>query len=1053
MTSSNTLEIDPTGQIKKAVLRDGVLKATLCHRSARAKALVVLREHNYPPAILEPWLNIGQAVVALYAARGVITALRTGSAGDASLMMQTIDPLLELRLAQTFSASNLAKFGDGMSESERLSPAACVDIVYRFVGCHSFLWGYRETINQLLCPLAPLEGIRLQSKKDSKTSLQELTQGRRLGTPEYMLIETLGPPHCQVFRVAVTVKKSGRAEGEGRSKRLAEQAAAQAFIDRNRVSLAAPRATVLRPDLDVAELAAKMPKLPNAKAVKALSDQLEIPEWGSNLLSLALVHASYGSKQQNDFFGKNNQILAFLGSRALQWAAKDCLLKEAGVRAVAEVGGLAALYAASQAPEKLGSAYPEILNPSLLLLGKGEKVLLPSLKVEFLQAFTGALFLSREKSLDTSFDLFKHVPSLIAYFSDLAKSKKSKDDTFSPKTLLQERFQPIGVFIDYETKNSNGRTITVETAVRFRSRHENRQDLRISFPKQQFDASAFRGKAVLEAKIANVLINTFDRVFGGTERESPANVIFSEIVQRWLLNSLLQEIRELQMTNNQLRLTRLARSDIAGFGALRRSDFGDFESWVRRAHSLVGENDSSTIKALSDLYAQSYRDRSSKKLVARLLSELEHMHFSLKQIDPLTAVGGIQDTPEFSSLVQFAMAFKVVSRQIVKITLTEFVAQAEILFRRRGCMIGITGDDHGEIIEIQGSHLGLLEMLARCSEELGLSECKITISDEGGFLSVQLEKSPEVIADYLDRLSENPMWLSLSRLLPITGIFESTSLFRVLVPSLASDSVRILAMNYWWAYYQRGAIDRSVNDSIAILLHDMKNELLAFDEAASRARKSDEKRARYQLAADASSHLDQAVGKIASLRALAQSSNSFEFELLDIEQFIRSLIQETWSRVPAGIIFTPPKSMSKATIWTSETELRSILVNLVRNSLEALNGHGRLSFDYTVDVSRKLILFELIDSGSGFSPDQLSRLNRGVAIDSTKRSGPGIGLLTVLLLTKELCGRVLFSAAPSGAGCRIVLEIPSVEPMETNSPPVDIIDDNYLESVEKAVIN
>lgn len=1052
MASSNAQKSSPSVEIENAIRRNPVLKAALCHRSARAQALTVLGKNDFHPAILEYWLDTGKALVAVYAARAVITAVQTGSAGEASLMMKAVTSQLEMTLAEAIQASKLACFGEAMPQNERLSPAAYIDIAYRLVGCHGFLQGYQKTIIQLLRPLAPLEGLKLHSRKDPKTSLQELTQKRRLGVPEYKLIKTVGPAHSQIFRVAVSVTTAGWAEGEGRSKRLAEQAAAQAFIDKNYRSFASTHAVIVRPEFDISAVAAKLPKLPNTNALETLSNQLEIPEWGSNLLSLALVHRSYANRQSNNIFGKDNQLLAFLGSYVLQWAVRDYLIKDVGVQAVADAGGISALSAASLASEKLGSAYPEILDPSLLLLGKGEKALVPSQRAEFVQAVTGALFLSREELLDTSLDLFKHASSLIAYFGDLAKSKKSRENTLSPKTLFQERCQAIGASIEYETKTSKCEKLVVETAVRLRSRRENSRDLKVSFPAQRFDAHAFPGKSVLEIKVANTLIDTFDQVCGGSKREPGSTAIFSKNVQHWLLNCLLQEVHALQATNDQLRLSRLAKSDIAGFGSLRRNDFGTFEEWIRHVHTFVDEDDSRTIDALSNLYSRAYRDEDSKRLVALLLNEIERLQAFLKNIDPLTSQNRIQDTPHFSSVVQFATAFKIFSRQTAQITLSEFFAQAEILFRRRGCTIEMMGCESENIIEIQGAHLGLLELLARCSEDFGVSECKITISAEGNMLVVQLEKPPAIIADYRGRLSGNSMWLSLSRLLPINAVIENSSQFKVLVPSIVSDKARILAINYWLAYNQRGALDRSGSDSIAILLHDMKNELLAFDEAASRARKSNEKRERYQFAADASSHLDQAMGKVVILRSLARSTNSFDFEPVEIEQFLRSFIQETWSRIPAGIVFTPPKAMLHATIWTNETGLRSILVNLVRNSLEALNDHGRLNFDYTVDSVRKIVRFELIDSGGGFLPHQLSSLNRGLMIESTKRSGPGIGLLTVLLLTNELCGRVEFFVAPSGTGSRIVLEIPSIEPLDNNLPLVSSVDGAYSESAENEVI-
>jgi ribonuclease-3 len=68
--------------------------------------------------------------------------------------------------------------------------------------------------------------------RDPKTMLQEWAQGRGLPTPAYREVERTGPHHNPEFRVAVAVADRAPAEGIGRSKRAAEQAAAAAMLTR-----------------------------------------------------------------------------------------------------------------------------------------------------------------------------------------------------------------------------------------------------------------------------------------------------------------------------------------------------------------------------------------------------------------------------------------------------------------------------------------------------------------------------------------------------------------------------------------------------------------------------------------------------------------------------------------------------------------------------------------------------------------------------------------------------------------------------------------------------
>jgi ribonuclease-3 len=81
------------------------------------------------------------------------------------------------------------------------------------------LWGER-----LRAPVKPA--------RDAKTQLQEWAQARGLPTPSYTEVERTGPHHNPMFRIAVSLPNREAAEGKGRSKRAAEQAAAEAMLKR-----------------------------------------------------------------------------------------------------------------------------------------------------------------------------------------------------------------------------------------------------------------------------------------------------------------------------------------------------------------------------------------------------------------------------------------------------------------------------------------------------------------------------------------------------------------------------------------------------------------------------------------------------------------------------------------------------------------------------------------------------------------------------------------------------------------------------------------------------
>jgi ribonuclease-3 len=70
---------------------------------------------------------------------------------------------------------------------------------------------------------------------DAKSALQEWAQGLGLSLPIYVEIERSGPDHAPRFRAEVRILGRKPAQGEGASKRAAEQSAAMALLAREGV--------------------------------------------------------------------------------------------------------------------------------------------------------------------------------------------------------------------------------------------------------------------------------------------------------------------------------------------------------------------------------------------------------------------------------------------------------------------------------------------------------------------------------------------------------------------------------------------------------------------------------------------------------------------------------------------------------------------------------------------------------------------------------------------------------------------------------------------------
>jgi ribonuclease-3 len=74
--------------------------------------------------------------------------------------------------------------------------------------------------------------VRRGAGVDYKSRLQEVTQSRFQETPQYCLLGEEGPEHDKLFTVQVTVGAAVLGSGSGKSKKLAETAAARAALEK-----------------------------------------------------------------------------------------------------------------------------------------------------------------------------------------------------------------------------------------------------------------------------------------------------------------------------------------------------------------------------------------------------------------------------------------------------------------------------------------------------------------------------------------------------------------------------------------------------------------------------------------------------------------------------------------------------------------------------------------------------------------------------------------------------------------------------------------------------
>lgn len=205
------------------VFRDaGLLKQALTHRSAGAP-------HN------ERLEFLGDALVGLFVAEALYA--RWPKADEGALTRARSELVRESSLAAIARGMDLGGaliLGPGeMKSGGHRRDSILSDALEALVGAIYLDGGYEACRQAVMSwfgrAIDELPAGKVE--KDAKTRLQEWLQARQRSLPVYELVSESGDDHAKVFRVRCRLSDADlAAEGEGGSRRTAEQAAAEGVL-------------------------------------------------------------------------------------------------------------------------------------------------------------------------------------------------------------------------------------------------------------------------------------------------------------------------------------------------------------------------------------------------------------------------------------------------------------------------------------------------------------------------------------------------------------------------------------------------------------------------------------------------------------------------------------------------------------------------------------------------------------------------------------------------------------------------------------------------------
>ncbi len=202
----------------------GLLEQALTHRSAS-------KQHN------ERLEFLGDAVLGMVVADELYKRFPNQPEGKLTRMRSTLvkgETLTEL--AQEANLGDLLKLGPGeLKSGGHRRSSILADAVEAILGA-IYLEAGIETVTQVIHELWKSRFEKLNPDahaKDSKTSLQEKLQSRKMPLPEYEVVRITGKDHDQTFEVSCKVSALKHPIiGKGNSRRKAEQEAARLTLQK-----------------------------------------------------------------------------------------------------------------------------------------------------------------------------------------------------------------------------------------------------------------------------------------------------------------------------------------------------------------------------------------------------------------------------------------------------------------------------------------------------------------------------------------------------------------------------------------------------------------------------------------------------------------------------------------------------------------------------------------------------------------------------------------------------------------------------------------------------
>ena len=151
---------------------------------------------------------------------------------------------------------------------------------------------------------------------------------------------------------------------------------------------------------------------------------------------------------------------------------------------------------------------------------------------------------------------------------------------------------------------------------------------------------------------------------------------------------------------------------------------------------------------------------------------------------------------------------------------------------------------------------------------------------------------------------------------------------------------------------------------------------------------------------------------------LSMNKIKIEKEILDINFLLEDIVNQFEPILKdKNIKFIHNICEEEIFVEGDYNRLNQVFINIIKNSIEAINDNGTIKLNYEIDKNFKIIIE---DNGCGITEDQIEKIKE--PFYTTKKNGTGLGVSLSIEIIKAHNGKIDY--IPLKKGLKVIVELP-----------------------------